>query len=55
MFLGSTEHFPEQLFWGDWGLGLCSDAHGEACPELAPSRPERAETPLRRKDGRGPH
>lgn len=38
-FLGSAD-FPEQLFWGDWGLGLCSEAHGEACPEFGQSRLE---------------
>lgn len=28
--VGSVAGFPEQLFWGDCGLGLCSEAQGEA-------------------------
>jgi len=32
--LGSVEGFPEQLFWEDCGLGLCSEVQGEAWPEF---------------------
>lgn len=32
--LGSVAGFPEQLFWGDCGLGLCSEVQGEAWPEF---------------------